>query len=40
MLATPCAINILNIKTVISLDQEKPVYDGIVCRIGFNWLLE
>lgn len=29
-----------NPKTIISLDPEEPVYDGIVCRNALKWLLE
>ncbi|MBX2966218.1 MAG: ATP-binding protein [Cyclobacteriaceae bacterium] len=29
-----------NPKTIISLDPEEPVYDGIVCRNAIKWLLE
>ena len=29
-----------NPKTIISLDPEEPVYEGIVCRNALKWLLE
>ena len=29
-----------NPKTIISLDSEEPVYDGIICRNALKWLLE
>ena len=34
------SINDHNLKTIISLDPEEPIYDGIVCRNALKWLLE